>query len=180
MVPGLILFPGVPTGFYGLGRDFAVPGGQRYRPLAPFPVEGDASQEAFWHLANFLGSSVSLAAPARSGLQGDAVFPDLLARLAAAPGGGPPPEIEAPPVDAETVPARRVRPARRLYLKLDSGQREAALRILAETPGGICVMLYMADEKKTYQAPREYWVDEGYDFGALANLIGADNIVLKG
>ena len=41
-------------------------------------------------------------------------------------------------------------------------------------------MLYMADEKKTYQAPREYWVDEGYDFGALANLIGADNVVLKG
>jgi hypothetical protein len=40
-------------------------------------------------------------------------------------------------------------------------------------------MLYMAYEKKTYQAPRQYWVDEGYDFGALANLIGADGIVLK-
>ena len=40
-------------------------------------------------------------------------------------------------------------------------------------------MLYMADEKKTYQAPRDYWVDEGYDFGALANLIGPDAIVLK-
>ena len=56
---------------------------------------------------------------------------------------------------------------------------DEALRILAETPGSICVMLYMADEKKTYQAPREYWVDEGYDFGALANLLGADNVVLK-
>ena len=73
-----------------------------------------------------------------------------------------------------------VRASRRLYLKLTADQREEALRILAETPGGICVMLYMADEKKTYQAPREYWVDEGYDFGALANLLGADNIVLKG
>ena len=72
------------------------------------------------------------------------------------------------------------RPARKLYLKLDAGQREEVLRILAETPGNICVMLYMSDEKKTYQAPRQYWVDEGYDFGALANAIGADNIVLKG
>lgn len=72
------------------------------------------------------------------------------------------------------------KPARKLYLKLEGGQREAALGILAQTPGHIPVMLYMADEKKTYQAPREYWVDEGYDFGALANLIGAENIVLKG
>ena len=68
---------------------------------------------------------------------------------------------------------------RRLYLKLTAAQRDNVLQILRQTPGGICVMLYMADEKKTYQAPREYWVDEGYDFGALANLIGADSIVLK-
>ena len=79
-------------------------------------------------------------------------------------------------------PARSSAPSkqgRRLYLKLTADQRPEVLRILSETPGGICVMLYMADEKKTYQAPREYWVDEGYDFGALANLIGADSIVLK-
>ena len=68
---------------------------------------------------------------------------------------------------------------RKLYLKLTAETREAALSILAQTPGNICVMLYMADEKKTYQAPRDYWVDEGYDFGALANLIGPDGIVLK-
>ena len=79
----------------------------------------------------------------------------------------------------EPRPYRAPRPARKLYLKLTAETREAALRILAETPGNICVMLYMADEKKTYQAPREYWVDEGYDFGALANLIGPDGIVLK-
>ena len=93
----------------------------------------------------------------------------------------PPPEdyASAPPPDygRERRPARG---ARKLYLKLTAKTRQEALRILSETPGGICVMLYMADEKKTYQAPREYWVDEGYDFGALANLIGADNIVLKG
>ncbi len=100
------------------------------------------------------------------------------------PQGGPLP----PPEDAYGPGAYgggspsggRARPGRRLYLKLTADQRDAVLRILAETPGGICVMLYMADEKKTYQAPREYWVDEGYDFGALANLLGADNIVLKG
>ena len=73
----------------------------------------------------------------------------------------------------------RPRPALRLYLKLSAHQRDEALRILSETPGSICVMLYMEDEKKTYQAPRDYWVNQGYDFGALANLLGPDNIVLK-
>ena len=34
-------------------------------------------------------------------------------------------------------------------------------------------------KRKAVQAPGEYWVDEGYDFGALANLIGPDAIVLK-
>ena len=56
------------------------------------------------------------------------------------------------------------------------------LRILSETPGRIPVVLVEIDgegRKKAVQAPREYWVDEGYDFGALANLIGADSIVLK-
>ena len=94
--------------------------------------------------------------------------------------------VPAPTADAYGVPPDTgydrapARASRKLYLKLTADPRDAALRILSETPGGICVMLYMADEKKTYQAPREYWVDEGYDFGALANLIGADNIVLKG
>ena len=95
--------------------------------------------------------------------------------------GAPPPESydSTPPPDSG-YGRRPVRGNRKLYLKLTAETRSEALRILAETPGSICVMLYMADEKKTYQAPREYWVDEGYDFGALANLIGADNIVLKG
>lgn len=90
-----------------------------------------------------------------------------------------PDDCGAPPPDSgyDRKPARG---NRKLYLKLTAGTRQEALRILAETPGSICVMLYMADEKKTYQAPREYWVDEGYDFGALANLIGAENVVLKG
>ena len=89
--------------------------------------------------------------------------------------GAPPPEYGGPPAGR----GGRNRGMRRLYLKLTADTRQAALDILAETPGSIPVMLYMADEKKTYQAPRQYWVDEGYDFGALANLIGADGIVLK-
>jgi hypothetical protein len=85
----------------------------------------------------------------------------------------------APPPDSG-YDRRPARGNRKLYLKLTADTRQEVLSILSETPGSICVMLYMADEKKTYQAPREYWVDEGYDFGALANLLGADNIVLKG
>ena len=84
---------------------YAVEGGGRYRaPSAPYETEGDASQEAFWHLANYLGSRVSLAAPARSGLQGDAVFPALLAQLAAAPAGGRAPEFDVSQIP-DLVPA---------------------------------------------------------------------------
>ena len=56
------------------------------------------------------------------------------------------------------------------------------LQILAETPGRIPVVLVEVDadgHRRAVQAPREYWVDEGYDFGALANLLGADAVVLK-
>ena len=71
---------------------------------------------------------------------------------------------------------------RKLYLKLSPDQRSEVLRILAETPGRIPVVLVEVDgagKKRAVQAPDPYWVDEGYDFGALANLIGPDAIVLK-
>ena len=72
------------------------------------------------------------------------------------------------------------RPAeRKLYLKLHQDQRDQVLSILSETPGRIPVVLYIIEEKKGYLAPDQYRVDESYDFGALANLIGADGIVLK-
>ena len=77
------------------------------------------------------------------------------------------------------APPSRRPSGRKLYLKVTAETRPQVLAVLAQTPGNITVMLYMADEKKTYQAPRDYWVDEGYDFGALANLIGPDAIVLK-
>lgn len=83
---------------------FAVAGRQRYRaPAVPYEAEPDASQAAFWHLANFLGSRVAPQGGA-SALQGDAVFPDLLARLAAAPAGGPPPVFDVSQVP-DLVPA---------------------------------------------------------------------------
>ena len=88
-------------------------------------------------------------------------------------------DLDALP-EPDAVPRRETRrPVQRLYLKLTAATRPAVLDVLSRTPGNICVMLYMADEKKTYQAPRQYWVGEGYDFGALANIIGADAIVLK-
>ena len=71
---------------------------------------------------------------------------------------------------------------RKLYLKIAPAQRGAVLDVLAETPGRIPVVLVEVTPegaKHAVQAPREYWVDEGYDFGALANLIGPDSIVLK-
>ena len=77
----------------------------------------------------------------------------------------------------ETGPAPK--PAHKLYLKLVAAQREEVLKILCETPGDICVMLHMADEKKTYQAPKEYWVSEGYDREALMDLLGDRNVVLR-
>ena len=83
---------------------FSVAGSGRYRaPAAPYEAEPDASQAAFWHLANFLGSHVALHGGA-SAVQGDAVFPDLLARLAAAPAGAPPPDIDVSQVP-DLVPA---------------------------------------------------------------------------
>lgn len=83
---------------------FSVPGGGRYVSAGKAPVESDASQEAFWHLARFLGSDVSIDSPAGSGLQGDAVFPSLLGRLAAAPAGGAAPEIDVSQIP-DLVPA---------------------------------------------------------------------------
>ena len=85
----------------------------------------------------------------------------------------------APPPRDFRAPRERADRPRRLYLKIRRAQMDAVLKILAETPGGIRVFLHLPDENLTLAAPREYWVDEGYDFGALANLLGADAVILK-
>ena len=100
----------------------------------------------------------------------------LLDRIALLRGAA---RMEAPPEAARRAPSEG---GRKLYLKLAPEQREAVLEILRDTPGRIPVVLVEISgdgAKRAVQAPREYWVDEGYDFGALANLIGADGIVLR-
>ena len=74
----------------------------------------------------------------------------------------------------ERAPAEK-----RLYLKLPEGKRGDALGILRQTPGRIPVVLYSVDTGKAQRAPEKYWVDEGYDFFALANLLGEENVVYK-
>ena len=85
---------------------FAIPGGARYEPppSGAFQVEGDASQEAFWHLANHLGSNVSILSPASAELQGDAVFPSILETLRASGPNSSPPEIDVSQIP-DLVPA---------------------------------------------------------------------------
>ena len=68
---------------------------------------------------------------------------------------------------------------RRLYLKLSRSQMDGALKILAKTPGGIRVMLYLAEEKKTLAVPMEYWVNENFDRASLESLLGKESVVVK-
>ena len=84
----------------------------------------------------------------------------------------------APPYD---MPAPQELPPenRKLYLKLTAKERLDAMALLKKTPGRIRVMFYMADEKKTYAAPQEYWVSEKYDETGLKRLLGEANVILK-
>ena len=113
----------------------------------------------------------------------DGVIPLADARKAASspeypappPGPVPPPEERGSAAPRARTPSGRGR----LYLKLDSRDRQRVLDVLKETPGGIEVLLYLEDEKKTLRVPREYYVDEGYDFGMLADIVGPESIVFK-
>ncbi len=86
------------------------------------------------------------------------------------------PAVPAADVTASAADAPR---QRRLYLKLSRAQMDGALSILSRTPGGIRVMLYIAEEKKTLAAPVEYWVSENFDRAALAEMLGVDAVVVK-
>ena len=90
----------------------------------------------------------------------------------------PMPETAAPAADvtASAVDAPR---QRRLYLKLSRPQMDDALKILSRSPGGIRVMLYIAEEKKTLAAPVEFWVNEDFDRAALEAMLGKDAVVMK-
>lgn len=58
-------------------RGYAVPGGQRYRPLEA-DVEGDWSGGAFWLAAAFLGAHVRVTGLDRRSAQGDRAVVDIL------------------------------------------------------------------------------------------------------
>ena len=103
--------------------------------------------------------------------------PKLLLENAVPLKGYVPGQLRAAPPREDARP--RGGSGRKLYLKLHEDQRERVLAILSQTPGRIAVVLYMIEQKKAFQTPREYWVDEGYDFGALASLLGPDAVVLK-
>ena len=45
--------------------------------------------------------------------------------------------------------------------------------------GNIPVILVSAETGRAQRAPQKYWVDEGYDFFRLANLLGEKNVVYK-
>lgn len=61
---------------------YVLAGGQSYMLPERLPeVEADASQAAFFHLANYLGAAIEIEGPPPDSRQGDAVFPLLLERL---------------------------------------------------------------------------------------------------
>ena len=93
-----------------------------------------------------------------------------------------PPRAYAPPYQQADEPRQRANGEHKLYIKLNADQHDAVLAILAETPGRIPVVLaeYSAEgERSVLRLERDHWVDEGYDFFALANILGPDAIVYK-
>ena len=84
------------------------------------------------------------------------------------------------PLDGESAEAPRAKEAvHKLFIKCPDALREEALAILRQTPGNIPVILVSAETGRAQRAPQKYWVDEGYDFFRLANLLGEKNVVYK-
>lgn len=110
----------------GADGNFSVSGGQRYRaPGMRIEVEADASQEAFWRLARFIGSEgVEIHASSRaSSLQGDSVFAALLEALERARPGRNRPEFDVSQIP-DLVPALAVAGAfSRTGLAVTHGER---------------------------------------------------------
>ena len=80
---------------------------------------------------------------------------------------------------ASAPPPRAKEAAHKLYIKCPDALREEALAILRQTPGNIPVILVSAETGRAQRAPQKYWVDEGYDFFRLANLLGEKNVIYK-
>ena len=80
---------------------------------------------------------------------------------------------------ASAPPPRAKEAAHKLYIKCPDALREEVLAILRQTPGNIPVILVSAETGRAQRAPQKYWVDEGYDFFRLANLLGEKNVIYK-
>ena len=80
---------------------------------------------------------------------------------------------------ASDPPPRAEEAAHKLYIKCPDARREEVLAILRQTPGNIPVILVSAETGRAQRAPRKYWVDEGYDYFQLANLLGEKNVIYK-
>ncbi len=80
---------------------------------------------------------------------------------------------------ASAPPPRAKEAAHKLYIKCPDALREEALAILRQTPGNIPVILVSAETGRAQRAPQKYWVDEGYDYFRLANLLGEKNVIYK-
>ena len=81
--------------------------------------------------------------------------------------------------EAAFAPQKAQEAVHKLYIKCPDALREEALAILRQTPGNIPVILVSAETGRAQRAPQKYWVDEGYDFFHLANLLGEKNVVYK-
>ena len=81
--------------------------------------------------------------------------------------------------EAAFAPQKAQEAVHKLYIKCPDALREEALAILRQTPGNIPVILVSAETGRAQRAPRKFWVDEGYDFFRLANLLGEKNVVYK-
>ena len=83
------------------------------------------------------------------------------------------------PLGGESAEAPRAKEAvHKLFIKCPDALREEALAILRQTPGNIPVILVSAETGRAQRAPQKFWVDEGYDFFHLANLLGEKNVCL--
>ncbi len=81
--------------------------------------------------------------------------------------------------EAALAPPRAKEAVHKLFIKCPDALREEALAILRQTPGNIPVILVSAETGRAQRAPQKFWVDEGYDFFHLANLLGEKNVVYK-
>ena len=81
--------------------------------------------------------------------------------------------------EAAFAPQKAQEAVHKLYIKCPDALREEALAILRQTPGNIPVILVSAETGRAQRAPQKFWVDEGYDFFHLANLLGEKNVVYK-